>query len=87
VTPIVNKATARYLSLHVINANPTTNIAGHKFPNTLNTFLVVVLVKISFLISISATAPDIFILSQNIIYGNDERSPFYIKNIKSFSFN
>jgi len=66
VTPIVNKATATYLILHVINANPMTNIAGHKFPNTLNNFLVCVLVKVFFRISISAIAPDIFILSQNI---------------------
>jgi hypothetical protein len=43
-----------------------TNIAGHKFPNTLNNFLVCVLVKVFFRISISAIAPDIFILSQNI---------------------
>lgn len=67
MTPIVNKATARYLSLQVINANPITNIAGNKFPSTLNTFLVFVLVKIFFRIIISAKAPEIFILSQNII--------------------
>ncbi len=66
VTPIVNKATARYFNLHVINAKPTTNIAGNKFPNTLNTFLVCVLVKIFFRINISAITPDIFIFNQNI---------------------
>lgn len=76
VTPIVNKATATYLILHVINANPITNIAGNKLPNMLNNFRVLVLVKIFFRIIISANAPEIFIFSQNIIYGNDESNPF-----------
>jgi hypothetical protein len=67
VKPIVNKATATYLILHVINAKQMTNIAGNKFPNTLNNFLVCVLVKIFFRMNISATTPDTFILSQNII--------------------
>lgn len=86
VTPIVNKATATYLSLHVINANPTTKIAGNKFPKTLNSFLVCVLVNVFFRISISATAPDMLIFSQNIRYGNDERRPFYRKGIYIMSF-
>ncbi len=63
---MVNKTTATYFNLQVINANPTTNIAGHKFPNTLNSFLVCVLVKIFFRISISAIAPDMLIFNQNI---------------------
>jgi hypothetical protein len=67
VIPIVNKATATYLSLHVINASAITNIAGTRFPNTLNNFLVCVLVNVFFRISASASAPEIFILSQNII--------------------
>ena len=67
VRPMVNKATAIYFSLHVINAKPMTNIAGNKFPNTLNTFRVCVLVKIFFRINISAMTPDRLILSQNII--------------------
>jgi hypothetical protein len=67
VTPIVNKPTATYLSLHVINAKPMTNIAGNRFPNTLNSFLVCVIVKVFFRISISAITPDILILSQNMI--------------------
>ncbi len=67
VTPIVNKATATYFILHVINAKPMTNIAGNKFPKTLKTFLVCVRVNIFFRISISATIPDIFIFNQNII--------------------
>ncbi len=45
---MVNKATATYFNLQVINANATTNIAGHKFPNTLNNFLVCVRVKVFF---------------------------------------
>jgi hypothetical protein len=67
VTPIVNKATATYFILQVINAKPITNIAGNKFPKTLKTFLVCVRVRIFFRISISAATPDILIFSQNII--------------------
>jgi hypothetical protein len=84
VIPIVNKVTATYLSSHVINARPITNIAGNKFPNTLKSFLVCVLVNVFFRMSTSAIAPDTFILSQNMIYGNDESSPFYFKNKLSF---
>ena len=77
VTPMVNKATATYLSLQVINAKPMTNMAGHKFPRTLKSFRVCVRVKIFFRIQRSANAPDILMLSQKIMYGNDESKPFY----------
>ena len=76
VTPIVNRATATYLILHVINAKPMTNIAGNRFPKTLKTFRVCVRVNISFRINISATKPDTLIFNQNIIYGNEESKPF-----------
>ena len=86
VIPIVNKATATYLSLQVINAKPITNIAGNKFPRTLKNFRVCVRVKIFFRIQRSANTPDILILSQKIMYGNDESKPFYNMSRKSSFF-
>lgn len=76
VTPTVSRPTAMYLSLQFINANPMTKMAGKRFPNTLNNFLVFVLVRNFFLINISAIAPEILIFSQKAMYGNDERIPF-----------
>jgi len=65
--PIVNRATATYFNLQVINARAITNIAGQRFPKTLNSFLVCVRVKVFFRINVSATIPDMFIFNQNIM--------------------
>ena len=67
VTPIVNRTTAMYLVLQVINAKPMTNIAGRRFPKTLKSFLVRVRVKIPLRINISATTPETLIFNQNKI--------------------
>lgn len=67
VIPIVNRATATYFNLHVINARAITNIAGQRFPKTLNNFLVCVRVKMFFRMNVSAIIPEMLIFSQNII--------------------
>ena len=65
VTPIVNRTTAMYFVLHVINPRPMTNIAGRRFPRTLKIFLVSVRVKVLFRMNISAITPETLIFNQN----------------------
>jgi hypothetical protein len=65
--PIVRIATARYLSLQLINARATTKIAGQRLPRILNSFLVCVRVRIFFRMSRSAMAPDMLITSQKLM--------------------
>ena len=76
VTPMVRKVTARYLSLQFMNAKAMTKIAGNRLPSRLNSFLVRVLVRICFRMSMSATTPEMLIFSQKMMYGNEERKPF-----------
>lgn len=73
---MVRKVTARYLSLQFMNAKPMTKTAGTRLPSRLNSFLVRVLVRICFRMSMSATTPEMLIFNQKMMYGSEERKPF-----------
>jgi hypothetical protein len=67
VTPMVSGPTATYFSLHVMNARPTTKIAGSRLPSTLKSFRVCVRVKTFFRMHMSVTTPETLKSSQKMM--------------------